>query len=147
MPPWRGSLGAALRRAAAGYRRQVDDELIGLGFPARRPSEGRVLLMCTVPGQTISDVARRLRITRQGAGKIVAELRERGYLDVLPSSVDGREKILTPTARGNAYLNAYLQVDRAIQERLRATFGDDLMRDLRRVLEVISGEDDGIESE
>lgn len=50
------------------------------GFAGRRFPEGRVLLMCADPGEvTISDIGRRLAITRQGASKVIAALRERGY--------------------------------------------------------------------
>ena len=89
------ALGMALRRALAGYRRQMDDQLATAGFRGWQFAAGRVL-RCAGPGATtISDVGRGLGITRQGASKVVAALREQGYLSVTPSDDDGREKILT----------------------------------------------------
>jgi hypothetical protein len=53
--------------------------------------------MRATPGETtISDIGRGLGITRQGASKIVAGLRDRGYLEVTPSAVDGREASRAP---------------------------------------------------
>jgi DNA-binding MarR family transcriptional regulator len=129
----------ALRRALAGYRRQMDDQLAAAGFAGRQFPAGRVLRMCAGPGvTTISDVGRGLAITRQGASKIVAALREQGYLTVTPSHDDGREKILTLTPRA---VDALLAADRAatvIEERVRQEIGDEAMGQFFRVLDVIA---------
>src|ERR1700761_6255274 len=80
------ALGMALRRALGGYRRQMDDQLATAGFAGRKFPAGRVLRTGGGPGvTTISDVGRELGITRQGASKIVATMREQGYLSVTPS--------------------------------------------------------------
>ena len=134
-----GALGMALRRALAGYRRQMDDHLAAAGFPGRQFPAGRVLRMCAGPGvTTISDVGRGLGITRQGASKIVAALREQGYLSVTPSPSDGREKILTLTPRA---VDALLAADRAaevIEKRVREEIGGEAMEQFFRVLDVIA---------
>jgi DNA-binding MarR family transcriptional regulator len=132
----------ALRRALAGYRRQIDQQLAAAGFPDRRFPQGRVLHMCADPGDTtISDVGRALGITRQGASKIVAGLRERGYVDVTPSPADGREKILTLTPRAVAFLAAQRDAQRSIEARLREDIGDEGIAQLLRYLDAVAGED------
>ena len=51
------------------------------GFGERRFPDGRVLRVCAgEAGSTISAIGRELGITRQGASKVVAELRDRGYV-------------------------------------------------------------------
>jgi DNA-binding MarR family transcriptional regulator len=132
-------LGRALRRALTGYLQLVGAELTEAGFPDRRLHEGRVLLMCRGPGQlTISEVGRRLGVTRQAAGKIVAGLRDRGYLDVTPSPTDGREKILALTPRAEEFLTTLNDADHVIEKRLRAELGDDGLKQLFRAFDLLA---------
>ena len=120
----------------------MDQELAAAGFADRRFPQGRVLLMCSGPGETtISDVGRGLGITRQGASKIVAGLRQRGYVEVTPSPADGREKILTLTPRAVAFLAARREAARAIEARLRDEIGADGLAQLLRFLGAVAGED------
>jgi DNA-binding MarR family transcriptional regulator len=138
------TLGSAMRRALMGYRRRMDRELDALGFPERRFPEGRVLRMCAAAaGTTISDVGRALGITRQGASKIVAGLRERGYVEVMPSPADGREKILALTPRATAYLAALHEARHAVEVRLREDIGADEVKRVIDVLAVVAGDEDG----
>jgi DNA-binding MarR family transcriptional regulator len=133
------ALGMALRRAMGGYRRQMDDQLAAAGFAGRQFPAGRVLRMCAGPGvTTISDVGRELGITRQGASKIVAALREQGYLSVTPSEDDGREKLLTLTSRAIEALLAAYRAAATIEKRVREEIGDDAMEQFFRALEVVA---------
>ena len=138
------ALGMALRRAQASYRRQMDERLAAAGFAGRRFPEGRVLRMCAGPGvTTISDIGRGLGITRQGASKVVAGLREQGFVAVTPSADDGREKILTLTPRAVEYLLAMYQAGGEIEKRVRDEIGDEAMEQLFRVLDVIADGEPG----
>lgn len=140
--PAQEGLGGALRRALAGYRRRMDAELAAAGFTDRRFPDGRVLGMCAGPGETtVSEIGTGLGITRQGASKIVAGLRERGYLAVTPSAADGREKILTLTPLAAGYLRARRQAADAIEATLREQIGADAEEQLFRFLDLIAGDD------
>jgi DNA-binding MarR family transcriptional regulator len=137
--PGQDALGLALRRAQAGYRRQVNEELAAAGFDQRRFPDGRVLMMCAGPGETtISDIGRRLGITRQGASKIVAALRDRGYLEVSPSAADGREKILTLTPRAVQYLQAIGSAAGVIEARLLGEIGAEALAQFFRTLHLVA---------
>jgi DNA-binding MarR family transcriptional regulator len=137
-----GTVGNALRRALAGYRLRMDQALADAGFADRRFPQGRVLRMCSGDaGTTISDVGRALGITRQGASKIVAGLRQRGYVNVTTSQADGREKILTPTPRAEAFLAAQREASQAIEARLREEIGAEGVGHLLRFLDLIAGEE------
>lgn len=138
--PHHGALGRALRRALTGYWQLIGTELAAAGFADRRFPEGRVLIMCAAPGgTTISDVGRRLGITRQGAGKLVARLRERGYLNVTPSPTDGREKTLTLTPRAEQFLAALRDAGHAIEARLHDELGAEGVRQLFHALDLLAG--------
>ncbi|HEX4063474.1 MAG TPA: MarR family winged helix-turn-helix transcriptional regulator [Streptosporangiaceae bacterium] len=138
--PGQDALGLALRRAQAGYRRQLNDELATAGFDRRRFPDGRVLVMCAAPGETtISGIGRGLGITRQGASKIVAGLRERGYLEVTPSAADGREKILTLTSQAVRYLQAMRAAAGTIEARLLEQLGAEALGRFFEMLDLVAG--------
>lgn len=133
------TLARALRRALNGYWRLVGTELAAAGFADQRFPEGRVLVMCATPGgTTISDVGRRLGITRQGAGKIVARLREGGYLNVSASATDGREKVLSLTPRAEQFLATLQEAGRSAEARLREQIGADGLDQLLRTLNLLA---------
>jgi DNA-binding MarR family transcriptional regulator len=134
-----GTLGRALRRGLVGYWLLVGNELAGAGFPDRRFPDGRVLVMCSSSGEmTISEIGRRLGVTRQRAGKIVAGLRERGYVNVTPSASDGREKVVTLTPRAEQFLLALREATRLVEERLAAEIGPGRVDELFQAMSVLA---------
>ncbi len=95
------------------------------GFGDRRFPDGRALRVCSEEaGSTISAVGRELGITRQGAAKVVAELRARGYVVVADSTTSKREKSVAITPRGAAFLAHQSATARKIEDELRAELGD-----------------------
>lgn len=133
-------LGPGLRRAWIGYQRLVDDAMAAAGFDDRGFPDGRVLRMCTRSDQiTISQIGRDLGITRQRASKIVAGLRDRGYLTVTPSPTSGREKVLTTTPRAHEYLAAQRKAVRNIERQVRDELGPDAFTALRQLVELLTG--------
>ena len=100
-------LGPALRRAWVGYQQRLDEAMAAAGFDDRRFPDGQVLRLCSDPaGATIVAIGRELDITRQGASKVVSRLRDRGYVSIADSSTSGREKSVTLSPHGAAYLEA-----------------------------------------
>ena len=137
------SLGPALRSAWVGYQRRLDNAMAAAGFGDRGFPDGRVLRMCRDSvDTTISEIGRELGITRQGAGKIVAGLRERGYVSVRPSSKSAREKTVTLTPRALEYLDAQRRAVRKIDNQLRANLGPEGFRNLYRLLETLGGREE-----
>lgn len=131
-------LGPALRRAWIGYQVQLDTAMAEAGFGERRFPDGRVLRFCSEPsGSTISAIGRELGITRQGASKVVAHLRERDYLSVSDSPTSGREKSVTLTPRGVEYLEAQREASRAIETRLRSELGEAVFSSLFILLDAL----------
>ncbi len=136
-------LGAALRRAWVGYQCRLDEEMAAAGFADRGFPDGRVLRMCSGPVETtVSQIGRELGITRQGASKIVAGLRDRRYVTLRPSETDGREKIVKLTPRAIDYLAAQRKAARDIERRLRDDLGKEGFEVLYRVLGALGGDED-----
>ena len=95
------------------------------GFGERRFPDGRVLRVCAgEAGSTISAIGRELGITRQGASKVVAELRIVAMSPVADSTTSKREKSVVLTPLGVDYLAHQRAAARAIEDELRAELGD-----------------------
>ncbi|HEY1711645.1 MAG TPA: MarR family transcriptional regulator [Solirubrobacteraceae bacterium] len=135
-------LGVSLRQAWVGYRRQLEHELAAAGFGDRGFPDGRVLRLCTGGSEvTISQIGRELGITRQGASKIVASLRDRGYVALSPSPTDRREKIVKPTPRALQFLAAQRVAARRIEARVHAELGDGALDALYQLLDALGTAD------
>jgi DNA-binding MarR family transcriptional regulator len=120
----------------------LDDALAAAGFDERRFPDGRVLRICSNSAEaTISQIGRELGITRQGASKIVASLRDRQYVTLKPSAQDGREKIVTLTPRAIDYLATHRKAARKIERQLRAEVGAESLDTLYRLLQALGGDE------
>lgn len=112
------------------------------GFDDRRFPDGRVLHICArSPDVTISQIGRKLGITRQGAAKVVTGLRDRGYVTVERSRTSGREKTVRLTARATRYLAAQYDAARGIEHQLRTDLGEAAFDGLEVLLKALGGDD------
>ena len=124
-----------LLSALSACGRRVDAEMAAAGIADREFPETPVIRMCSAPeGITITEISKRLGITRQGASKIVGRLRERGYLLVTPSPTSGREKTVTLTTRAQEYLVQQRRASEAVEAQLRAQLGDEAFEQLTETL-------------
>jgi DNA-binding MarR family transcriptional regulator len=131
-------LGPALRRAWVGYQQRLDLAMADAGFADRGFPDGRVLRICARASETtISDIARELHISRQGAAKVVHKLREHHYLTVEPSPSSGREKLVRLTRRSHEYLAAHRDAARRIERDLRRRVGRDAFDALTALLDAL----------
>lgn len=67
-----------------------------------RPSHHRVIGHVPPDGITVSDLADRVGMTKQGIGQFVTQLTESGHLTVTLKSEDRRIRVIRRTAKGNA---------------------------------------------
>jgi DNA-binding MarR family transcriptional regulator len=67
-----------------------------------RPSHHRVLGHVPPEGVTVTDLAERVGMTKQGIGQFVTQLTESGHLTVSPDPEDRRIRVVRRTAKGNA---------------------------------------------
>jgi DNA-binding MarR family transcriptional regulator len=136
------ALGGALRRAWVGYQLQLDRRLAAAGFADRGFPDGRVLRLCAQSEEvTASQIGRELGITRQGAGKVVAALRDRGYVALRSSPSDRREKVVSLTPRAHDYLAAQRSAARQIERELRERIGSEAFESLLQLLDALGGDD------
>src|ERR671911_1301215 len=83
----------------------------------------------------ISEIARRLGVTRQSAHHTVQELREMGLVDVVPDPVNASARLVVPTPRGRASIRTARARYAALERELGKRIGADDVRALRAALE------------
>ena len=103
---------------AGTFRELIDGlhtELAERGHGQARPIHGFALQAIGPDGVTVSELGRRLGVTKQAAAKTAAGLEQIGYITRLPSTHDARATVLTRTPRGEEMLD----LSAAIFEQLR----------------------------
>lgn len=72
------------------------------GWPAISQPQSMVLANLVVGVRRSSDIARNMGITRQAVHATIAQMVDLGMVDLIDDPTNGRVKVITPTARGEA---------------------------------------------
>ena len=87
-------------------------------------------------GVRLSDIAKRLQISRQAANQAVNMIEAAGYIRRQPDPGDGRAKLLVTTQRGNTLRRDGAREASQLQQKMRDIIGT---RALRQSIKVMSG--------
>jgi DNA-binding MarR family transcriptional regulator len=122
----------------AGFRSVIDEahrELADRGHPDLRPGHGFALQAIGTFGATGTEVARRLGVSKQAAGKTLDRLTELGYVTRGEQEADRRRKLARLTPRGREALALSAEAFGRARARWAAQLGPDrvtaLEEDLR----------------
>jgi DNA-binding MarR family transcriptional regulator len=132
-------LGILLALAYQEFVRELREAHAEGGFDDIGRSDGVVFRALSSRPMTVSDLAGRLGISKQGAGQIVDDMERRGYLERRPDPGDRRARLLYLSARGNAALAAARGFHRRYERRLVRTHGREAVGTLRAVLQAMAG--------
>ncbi|MEV0289360.1 MULTISPECIES: MarR family transcriptional regulator [unclassified Kribbella] len=132
--------GILLLLAEQEFVRGLRAETAAQGFDDQGRSDGFVLRTLGAGPTSISGLAERLEITKQGASQIVDDMERRGYVERRPDPSDARARLLHLTPRGEAALNAARKFHQAYERKLRRQYGDDAIDTVRAVLTSMAGE-------
>jgi DNA-binding MarR family transcriptional regulator len=103
-----------------------------------RQSHLRIVESIAPGGSRAGDLARRLRMTKQGAGQLVAGLLERGLVAQVPDRADGRARLLVLTEAGTELRRAVDEQLARLESDWAAEVGRDDYATFRTVLERIA---------
>ena len=138
-------LGILLGLAYQEFVRELREAKAGLGFGDLGRSDGFVFRALGGQPMTVSALAARLQISKQGAGQIVDDMERRGYVERRPDPDDGRARLLHLSGRGRAALAAARRFHRRYERRLAREHGREAVADLRRLLEGIAGPEQAVD--
>ena len=132
--------GILLLLADQEFVRELRASMAAQGFDEQGRSDGFVLRTLGAAPMTISALAERLEISKQGAGQIIDDMERRGYVVRKPDPSDGRARLLHLSTRGEAALAAARKFHQAYERRLRKAHGDAAIDAVRTVLTAMVGE-------
>ena len=115
--------------------REVSDTFAAEDWSGLRQSHFRVLAAVPADGLTITDLAGRLGMTKQGCGQLVATLTASGHLAVEPGEHDRRVRLVRRTTLGEETSAAVTARIRRLEDDWATRVGRDRYATFRRVLE------------
>jgi len=130
----------------AGWRELLADRCAGTsgwvlraaGLPELRAAHAPLFMVIDPTGTRVTELADRMRMTKQAAGELIRSLAERGYLQVSPGTTDGRVSIVTLTDRGWDAVRTGDRVVAAFDQWLDQRIGAEQVDQLRRTLTAIA---------
>jgi len=138
-------LGVLLGIGYQQFVRELHEAHEAAGFADLGRSDGFVFRSLAVRPMTVSELAARLEITKQGAAQIVDDMERRGYVEREPDPADRRAKQIRLSARGQRALANARRFHRDYERRLARSQGAEAVAVLRRMLEAIAGSEQAMD--
>jgi DNA-binding MarR family transcriptional regulator len=118
---------------AGAFRRIIDElhqRLAEQGHPDLRPAYGFALQAIGADGCTVSDLGRRLGVSKQAATKTTAKLTALGYVARTPDPADARAVLLAVTPHGRAALTESARIFQELHAEWKKSLGATRLRAL-----------------
>jgi DNA-binding MarR family transcriptional regulator len=128
---------------ADAFNRRVFEELAKRGFDDVRFGHQHVFINVDDEGTTLTDLAARVKISKQAMHELVNELEQLGYVERIPSPTDGRSKLIRTTERGERHIEAAWQIIAQIEREWTEILGNAGMDRLRVTLRKLHGHYNG----
>jgi DNA-binding MarR family transcriptional regulator len=109
------------------------------GEPGLRPSHHRVIGHVPAEGITVTELAQRVGMTKQGIGQFVTQLTGSGHLRVTTDPDDRRVRLVRRTAKGEASVRRLATLLGRLEQTWASRVGADRYRDFRALLDQIAG--------
>lgn len=136
----RSDLGILVLLAYQGFVRQLHADMADRGYDDLGRSDGVMFRMLHGGPRTVSDLAGRLEITKQGAAQIVDDMERRGYVTRRPDPTDRRARLVELSERGRGALGVARDFHRRYEQRLVREHGRERVNVVRAVLETMAQE-------
>jgi DNA-binding MarR family transcriptional regulator len=127
---------------AAAFRTVIDglhDQLAVRGHPDARPIHGFALQAIGPDGATVSELGRRLGVSKQAAAKTAASLERLTYVIRQQHPTDARAVQLRRSPRGEELLSLSAEIFDQLRTGWQRELGDKRMRALENDLERLAG--------
>lgn len=118
----------------AKLRKMVRDEWEKQGEEYVTDTESYMLALLERECMTVSQLARKIDITRQGAHKCAKGLIERGYINVAIEDGNSRDKVLMLTEKGHQFCKQTLLIKEQLENKIKEAIGIKKFEILKEVM-------------
>jgi DNA-binding MarR family transcriptional regulator len=132
-----GNIVVSLREAYVALNDLVIVRLAERGHSDVRPAHGAVFQYLDDSGTTVSMLAQRAQMTKQGMAQLVQHLEKHGYVTRVPDPDDRRAKLVQPTERGHEVFRIARELVPEIEELVAGVIGAARTEALREDLETL----------
>jgi DNA-binding MarR family transcriptional regulator len=112
----------------------TEAELDEAGFGDLRFSHGFVFQHLVDGPKPIGELAKRMKITQQGASKVVVELESMGYVERIPSPEDARVRAVTLTRKAEEAVAKSRKIRAKLSKKLAELHGPEEVEKCRLIL-------------
>jgi DNA-binding MarR family transcriptional regulator len=131
---WEPTVPALLNLVAASGAPGLRAAFADAGLDGIRPAQAVALVPLATGGLHASDLADRLRVSRQAVAQVVAVLERHDYVVRGPHPTDARARVIELTPRGRHALRVMRSNALEVEKRWRKTLGEKRFDDLRESL-------------
>jgi len=132
---WKPTVPVLVNLVAASGAPHLRAAFAGAGLDGIRPAQSVALVPLAAGGLHASDLADRLRVSRQAVAQAVAGLERHGYVTRVPDPVDARARIIELTPRGRRALRVMRSSALDLEERWQRLLGKRRLVEFRETLQ------------
>ncbi|OBG31311.1 MarR family winged helix-turn-helix transcriptional regulator [Mycobacterium sp. E3198] len=141
---WQPTVPALVNLVAASGAPRLRAAFAAAGLDGIRPAQAVALVPLAAGGLHASDLADRLKVSRQAVAQGIASLERNGYVTRVTDPGDARARIIELTPRGRQALRVMRSNAVALEKRWAEVLGPQRLGELRETLQMLlSGEADG----
>ena len=119
---------------ADALHQRVFDHFAACGFGDLRFGHQAVFINIDDEGSTLTELAARAKLSKQAMHELVNDLETLGYVERIPSSKDGRSKLIRTTDKGERSIEAAWEAINQLEREWARTLGAGEMKMLRGAL-------------
>ncbi|BBZ72797.1 MarR family winged helix-turn-helix transcriptional regulator [Mycobacterium paraseoulense] len=139
-PDWQPTVPALVNLVAASGAPRLRAAFAAAGLDGIRPAQAVALVPLAAGGLHASDLADRLRVSRQAVAQAIAGLERHGYVTRAPNPLDARARIIELTPRGRQALRVMRSNAVDLEERWEQILGPRRLAELRETLQMLLAE-------
>jgi DNA-binding MarR family transcriptional regulator len=134
---WEPTVPALVQMLAATAAPRLRAAFAAAGLDGIRPAQAVALVPLVAGGLHASDLADRLKVSRQAVAQAVTALERHGYVTRLPDPADARAQIIELTPRGRQALRVMRSNSLNSEQRWQELLGEQRLGELRKTLQTL----------
>jgi DNA-binding MarR family transcriptional regulator len=136
-PGWKPTVPALVNLVAASGAPHLRAAFAAAGLDGIRPAQSVALVPLAAGGLHASDLADRLRVSRQAVAQAITGLERHRYVTRVPDPLDARARIIELTPRGRQALRVMRSNALDLEKRWEQILGGQRLGELRETLQML----------